>query len=74
MTKPQSPPAGKRASFNKRSLRTNDEADIAMSAPGLVATLNERLFEADSRSPRVVTEILPVTGDDVLAEELAHQE
>ena len=56
MTELQSPPAGKRASFDNLSLRANDEADIVTSAPGFVAILNARLFEADFANSPVVTE------------------
>jgi len=56
MTEPQSPPVGKRASFDKLSLRANEESDIATSAPAFVAILNARLFEADFANSPVVTE------------------
>jgi cardiolipin synthase len=60
--------------FNKLSLRMNDESGIATTDPKFVATLNERLFESDFKSSRIVTEPLPVTSSDVFAEALAHQE
>jgi len=60
--------------FNKLSLRTNDESDIATTDPRFVATLNERLFESDFESSRILTEPLPVTSSDMFAEALAHQQ
>ena len=60
--------------FNKLSLRMNDESDVATTDPTFVATLNERLFESDFKSSRILTEPLPVTSSDVFAEALAHQQ
>ena len=59
--------------FNKLSLRTNDEADIATSDPGFAARFKKELFEADFDRSRELTEPLPVTGSDRFAEWLAHQ-
>lgn len=60
--------------FNKLSLRTNDESGIATTDPRFVATLNERLFESDFESSRILTEPRPVTSGDLFAEALAHQQ
>ncbi|MGE5276464.1 MAG: phospholipase D-like domain-containing protein [Acidobacteriota bacterium] len=60
--------------FNKLSLRTNDEIDIATSDPTFVGQMRRELFEADFTRAQELTEPLPVTGSDRFAEMLAHQQ
>ena len=59
--------------FNKLSLRMNFEADIATSDPGFAAEMRRDLFERDFSRSQELTELLPVTGDDRVAEWMAHQ-
>jgi cardiolipin synthase A/B len=59
--------------FNKLSLRTNYEADIATSDPVFAESMKRELFEEDFARARELTEPLPVTGSDRFAELLAHQ-
>ncbi len=59
--------------FNKLSLRTNYEANIATSAPTFADQMRRDLFEADFARSQELTEPLPVTGSDRMAEWLAHQ-
>ncbi len=60
--------------FNKLSLRTNDETDVATSDPTFVGQMQRELFEADFAHAQELTELLPVTGSDRFAEMLAHQQ
>ena len=60
--------------FNKLSLRTNDETDVATSDPTFVGHMQRELFEADFAHAQELTELLPVTGSDRFAEMLAHQQ
>jgi cardiolipin synthase A/B len=59
--------------FNKLSLRTNYEADIATSDPRFAESMRRELFEEDFARARELTDPLPVTGSDRFAELLAHQ-
>jgi phosphatidylserine/phosphatidylglycerophosphate/cardiolipin synthase-like enzyme len=59
--------------FNKLSLRTNYEADVATSDPGFAERMRQDLFETDFARSAELTEPLPVTGSDRMAEWLAHQ-
>lgn len=58
--------------FNKLSLRTNYEADIATSDPTFAGQIKRDLFEADFARSEELTDPVPVTGGDRLAELLAH--
>ena len=60
--------------FNKLSLRTNDETDVATSDPTFASHMQRELFEADFADAQELTELLPVTGSDRFAEMLAHQQ
>jgi hypothetical protein len=53
---------------HERRVRHRDDG------PRFVATLNERLFESDFESSRILTEPRPVTSGDLFAEALAHQQ
>jgi phosphatidylserine/phosphatidylglycerophosphate/cardiolipin synthase-like enzyme len=59
--------------FNKLSLRTNYEANVATSDPKFAEQMRQELFETDFERSQELTELLPVTGDDRIAEWLAHQ-
>ncbi len=51
----------------------NFEADLATSAPGFAEEMRLDLFEKDFSRSQELTELLPVTGDDRVAEWMAHQ-
>jgi cardiolipin synthase len=55
------------ANFNKLSLRTNIETNVATSDPKFVAELRERLFEVDFEKSREVTEAYEVSWSDWLS-------
>ena len=59
--------------FNKLSLRMNFEADVATSDPKFAEEMRRDLFELDFSRSHELTELLPVTGDDRIAEWMAHQ-
>lgn len=59
--------------FNKLSLRTNFEANVATSDPTFADQMRRELFEEDFARSQELTEPLPVTGSDRIAEWLAHQ-
>jgi phosphatidylserine/phosphatidylglycerophosphate/cardiolipin synthase-like enzyme len=59
--------------FNKLSLRMNFEANVATSDPKFGEEMRRDLFETDFERSQELTEALPVTGSDRMAEWLAHQ-
>jgi cardiolipin synthase len=61
------------SNFNKLSLRMNVETAVATAAPSFADQLRRALFEVDFARAQELTELLPVTGSDRVAEWLAHQ-
>ena len=59
--------------FNKLSLRTNNEVDVATSDPRFADAFKHELFEADFASASELKTPLAVTGADRFREWLAHQ-
>jgi cardiolipin synthase len=55
------------ANFNKLSLRTNIETNVATSDPTFVKELRERLFEVDFEKSREVTQAYEVNWSDWLS-------
>jgi cardiolipin synthase len=61
------------ANFNKLSLRTNHECNLATSDPGIVNALARDLFEVDFAKSHELTEAIEVSWTDELADRILGQ-
>ena len=59
--------------FNKLSLRTNFEADVATSDPKFAEEMRRDLFEVDFERSKELKEVLPLTDADRISEWMVHQ-